>query len=143
MKVDLLVPERVCFVSILADTCEAFLLRNDHGSANRTIPKRFSRTLPPLADEIRVAIQRHAARDQEARRNYRFVSHDKMPTAIHPQRIFPLSTPDSILAFQFSSWYPRFKQISIKSTIVKPLEDSFQKYLDSDGVFVPDGSENG
>ena len=66
-----------------------------------------------------------------------------MPTAIHTQPVFPLSTPDSILAFQFSSWYPRFKQISIKSTIIKPLEDSFREYLNSDGVFVPEGSENG
>ena len=66
-----------------------------------------------------------------------------MPTAIRPQPVFPASTPDSVLAFQFSAWYPRFKQITIRSTIVKPLEDSFREYLDSDGVFVPDGSENG
>ena len=75
--------------------------------------------------------------------NTQFVSHAKMPTAVNPQSTFPLFTPDSILAFQFSSWYPRFKQISIKSTIIKPLEDSFLEYLNSDGVFVPDGSENG
>lgn len=66
-----------------------------------------------------------------------------MPTAVDPGVAFPISTPDSVLAFQFSSWYPRFKQISIKSTIIRPLEDSFRKYLNSDGVFVPDGSENG
>lgn len=143
MKIDSLVPERECFVSILADTCEAFLLRNDHRSADCTVPKCFPCTLPSLTDEIRVAVQRHTARNQKARRNSQLFSHDKMPTAIHPQHAFPLSTPDSILAFQFSSWYPRFKQISIKSTIIKPLEDLFQEYLNSDGVFVPDGSENG
>jgi hypothetical protein len=140
---DLLVPERERFVSILADSCETSLLRDDHGSANFTLPKCFPRTLPSLGDEIRVAVQRHTARDRRTERNYRLVSHARMPTAVLPQSVFPLTTPDSILAFQFSSWYPRFKQISIKSTIVKPLEDSFREYLNSDGVFVPDGSENG
>ena len=80
------------------------------------------------------------------KRNSRFVSHaipGTMQTAATlPDDIFPVSTPNSILAFQFSSWYPRFKQISIKSTIIKPLEDSFREYLNSDGVFLPDGSEN-
>lgn len=139
----LLIPERERFISILADSCESFLLRDDHGSANRTLSKCFPRTLPSLGDEVRVAVQRHTTRDRKTERNSRFVSHARMPTAIHPQPVFPFSTSDSILAFQFSSWYPRFKQISIKSTIIKPLEDSFREYLNSDGVFVPEGSENG
>ncbi|KAG1858632.1 D123-domain-containing protein [Suillus tomentosus] len=56
--------------------------------------------------------------------------------------IFPLQTPDYLLSFQFSSWYPTFPSISIKSTIIRPLSQAFKEYLDSDGIFVPEGSEN-
>ncbi|KAI0259824.1 D123-domain-containing protein [Gloeopeniophorella convolvens] len=55
--------------------------------------------------------------------------------------IFPPLTREDVLAFQFSSWYPTFSSLSIKSTIV-PLDDDFKAYLESDGVFVPKGSEN-
>ncbi|OAX42331.1 D123-domain-containing protein [Rhizopogon vinicolor AM-OR11-026] len=55
---------------------------------------------------------------------------------------FPAQTPDYLLSFQFSSWYPKFSSISIKSTIIRPLDDAFKEYLDSDGVFVPEGSDN-
>ncbi|KAL0064655.1 hypothetical protein AAF712_002986 [Marasmius tenuissimus] len=47
-----------------------------------------------------------------------------------------------ILDFQFSSWYPTFRDISIKSTIIKPLGKDFCDYLNADGIFVPKGSEN-
>ncbi|KAG7088486.1 hypothetical protein E1B28_012474 [Marasmius oreades] len=46
-----------------------------------------------------------------------------------------------ILDFQFSSWYPKFRHISIKSTIIKPLTQDFCNYLNADGIFVPKGSE--
>ncbi|KAG2065571.1 D123-domain-containing protein [Suillus decipiens] len=55
---------------------------------------------------------------------------------------FPVQTPDYILSFQFSSWYLIFSSISIKSTIIRPLDQAFKEYLDSDGIFVPEGSEN-
>ncbi|KAG2358320.1 D123-domain-containing protein [Suillus spraguei] len=55
---------------------------------------------------------------------------------------FPVQTPDYLLSFQFSSWYPTFSSISIKSTIIRPLDQAFKEYLDSDGIFVPEGSEN-
>ncbi|KAF9472111.1 D123-domain-containing protein [Pholiota conissans] len=55
---------------------------------------------------------------------------------------FPILTAEYILNFQFSSWYPLFSSHSIKSTIVRPLPESFQAYLDEDGVFVPEGSED-
>jgi len=55
---------------------------------------------------------------------------------------FPRLSRKDILAFQFSSWYKVFSSISIKSTIVRPLDDDFVQYLHSDGVHVPDGSEN-
>ncbi|KAG1788856.1 D123-domain-containing protein [Suillus plorans] len=58
------------------------------------------------------------------------------------QSTAPLQTPDYLLSFQFSSWYPTFSSISIKSTIIRPLSQAFKEYLDSDGIFVPEGSEN-
>jgi hypothetical protein len=56
--------------------------------------------------------------------------------------LFPTLTPSYILAFQFSSWYPQFSNLSIKSTIIKPLTQQFCDYLDADRVFVPEGSED-
>ncbi|EEB90629.1 hypothetical protein MPER_11137 [Moniliophthora perniciosa FA553] len=47
-----------------------------------------------------------------------------------------------ILDFQFSSWYPKFCDVSIKSTIIKPLSRDFCDYLNADGIFVPKGSED-
>ncbi|KAK0202553.1 D123-domain-containing protein [Desarmillaria ectypa] len=47
-----------------------------------------------------------------------------------------------ILSFQFSSWYPLFSSKTIKSTIIKQFPPDFVEYLDSDGVIVPEGSEN-
>ncbi|GLB38477.1 putative D123 [Lyophyllum shimeji] len=59
-----------------------------------------------------------------------------------PQALFPPQTPAYILSFQFSSWYPHFSRHSIKSTIIRPLTQEFRDYLDADGVFVPEGSED-
>ncbi|RDB17939.1 hypothetical protein Hypma_000901 [Hypsizygus marmoreus] len=56
--------------------------------------------------------------------------------------LFPPQTPSYILSFQFSSWYPHFSSRSIKSTIIRPLSREFHAYLDADGVFVPEGSED-
>jgi len=56
--------------------------------------------------------------------------------------LFPVLTSSYILAFQFSSWYPTFARHSIKSTIVRPLSEDFREYLNADGVFVPEGSED-
>ncbi len=56
--------------------------------------------------------------------------------------IFPPASKDYVLGFQFSSWYPSFVKYTIKSTIVRPLPDDFCEYLDADGIFVPEGSEN-
>ncbi|PRQ74658.1 D123-domain containing protein, partial [Rhodotorula toruloides] len=53
----------------------------------------------------------------------------------------PLHTAD-ILACQFSHWYPLFKRISPKATVIRPIpeEDDFVEYLESDGLFLPEGS---
>lgn len=56
--------------------------------------------------------------------------------------VFPTLSRADILHFQFSAWYPRFKHLTFKSTIVRPLSEEFKKYLLSDGVHIPDGSEN-
>lgn len=56
--------------------------------------------------------------------------------------LFPEQTPAYILSFQFSSWYPTFSDVSIKSTIIRPLSGEFREYLESESVFVPVGSEN-
>jgi len=59
-----------------------------------------------------------------------------------PPPLFPPQTSSYILSFQFSSWYPHFSDHSIKSTIIRPLAQEFRDYLDADGVFVPEGSED-
>jgi hypothetical protein len=56
--------------------------------------------------------------------------------------LFPRLTRTYLLAFQFSSWYPKFSQISIKSSVVRPLSGEFRAYLDSDGVFAPRTAED-
>ena len=65
-----------------------------------------------------------------------------MPTAISAPTLFPTLTPEYILSFQFSSWFPIFFRLSIRSTIIRPLSQEFCEYLDSDGVMVPEGSED-
>ncbi|EKM51888.1 uncharacterized protein PHACADRAFT_262285 [Phanerochaete carnosa HHB-10118-sp] len=65
-----------------------------------------------------------------------------MPSVISPPTIFPSVTSDHLLAFQFSSWYPRFAAQSIKSTIIRPLNEEFLEYLNADGVFMPEGAED-
>lgn len=65
-----------------------------------------------------------------------------MPAPVSIPPVFPPYSPSAILAFQFSSWYPQFRQHSIKSTVIRPLSADFRDYLDSDGVFVPDGAED-
>ncbi|KAJ7459811.1 D123-domain-containing protein [Mycena latifolia] len=55
---------------------------------------------------------------------------------------FPEVTAADILKFQFSSWYPIFSSISIKSTVIRPLPQDFLDYLHSDGVHVPEGSDD-
>ena len=54
----------------------------------------------------------------------------------------PQTTYQDILDFQFSSWYPQFKHISIKSKVVKPLNGDFKTYLLADGVQIPLGSDD-
>ncbi|KAI6003538.1 D123-domain-containing protein [Pisolithus orientalis] len=63
-------------------------------------------------------------------------------SVVNNDDIFPPLTPDYILAFQFSNWYPSFIRASPKSTIIRPLGKDFKHYLESDSIFVPDGSED-
>ncbi|KAI0821995.1 D123-domain-containing protein [Trametes gibbosa] len=64
-----------------------------------------------------------------------------MPAPVTTPALFPPHSSEALLAFQFSSWYTRFSNQSIKSTVVRPLSTAFREYLDSDGVFVPEGAE--
>ncbi|KAG1749239.1 hypothetical protein EDB19DRAFT_1872027, partial [Suillus lakei] len=66
------------------------------------------------------------------------LSHMTMTTPIF---IFPVQTPDYILIFQISSWYLIFASNSIKSTIIRPLDEDFKEHIDSDGIFIPEGSK--
>lgn len=59
-----------------------------------------------------------------------------------PLDVFPPLSRQDVLAFQFSSWYPAFASLSIKTTVVRPLPASFRAYLDADGVFLPLGSDD-
>ncbi|KAJ8294326.1 Cell division cycle protein 123 [Rhodotorula toruloides] len=63
------------------------------------------------------------------------------PSSPDPPLFPPLHTAD-ILACQFSHWYPLFKRISPKATVIRPIpqEDDFVEYLESDGLFLPEGS---
>ena len=65
-----------------------------------------------------------------------------MPALVAIPPLFPSYSPHALLAFQFSNWYPDFARFSIKSTVLRPLSPAFRQYLDSDGVFVPEGAED-
>lgn len=56
--------------------------------------------------------------------------------------VFPPLHKSDVLACQFSSWYPRFKRHAPKATIIKPIphEEELLEYLESDGLFLPEGS---
>ncbi|KZV67076.1 cytoplasmic protein [Peniophora sp. CONT] len=56
--------------------------------------------------------------------------------------LFPPLRRADVLAFQFSSWYPVFSSLSIKSTVIRPVPDGFHAYLNADGVFLPEGSDD-
>ena len=55
---------------------------------------------------------------------------------------FPTLTCNDVLKFQFSSWYPDFKKVTMKSTVIRPLSREFKEYLLADGIYIPDGSED-
>lgn len=65
-----------------------------------------------------------------------------MPVSTQAPPVFPALSSEAVLAFQFSSWYPAFAHITIKSTVVRPLSVDFFAYLNADGVFIPEGSED-
>ena len=65
-----------------------------------------------------------------------------MPSPVSTPDVYPPLTADGLLSFQFSSWYPKFSSLSIKSTIIRPLSKDFLDYLDADGVFMPEGADD-
>lgn len=50
--------------------------------------------------------------------------------------VFPPLTHQRLENCAFSSWYPNFRSVSIKSKII-PLPEEFVSYLNADGVFIP------
>ncbi|KAG9057505.1 hypothetical protein FS842_006286 [Serendipita sp. 407] len=56
--------------------------------------------------------------------------------------VFPELTIQDIFNCQISSWYPKFSNISMKTTIIRPLPAAFREYLQADGVFPPIGSND-
>lgn len=62
-------------------------------------------------------------------------------TAPEPS-VFPPLHQSDVLACQFSSWYPRFKRHAPKATIIRPIpqEEELIEYLESNGLFLPEGS---
>jgi hypothetical protein len=65
-----------------------------------------------------------------------------MPSAAATPTLFPVYSRESLLAFQFSSWYPRFSAYTPKSTVIRPVPDAFVEYLHAEGVFVPEGADD-
>ena len=66
------------------------------------------------------------------------------PTSSSPANsaLFPPLHTRDVLACQFSAWYPLFKRHSPKATVLRPIphEADFLDYLESDGLFLPEGS---
>ena len=54
---------------------------------------------------------------------------------------FPPLTKQHVVNCSFSSWYNKFRSITIKSKIIKPLPKEFIDYLHADGVFLPEQEE--
>ncbi|KAI6117323.1 hypothetical protein EDD17DRAFT_1446135, partial [Pisolithus thermaeus] len=54
---------------------------------------------------------------------------------------FPSLTANYILAFQFSNRYAAYTRVSPKSTTIRPLGEDLKHYLESDSIFIPEGSE--
>ncbi|KAJ2078823.1 hypothetical protein H4R24_004207 [Coemansia sp. RSA 988] len=54
------------------------------------------------------------------------------------EHLFAPLTREEIINCAFSSWYSQFRRVTLKSEIIKPLEQSFVDYLLADGVFVPE-----
>ncbi|CAH1758401.1 10552_t:CDS:2 [Entrophospora sp. SA101] len=52
--------------------------------------------------------------------------------------LFPPLTKQHIVNCSFSSWYNKFRSVTIKSKIIKPLSKEFIDYLHADSVFLPE-----
>ncbi|GAA5984114.1 hypothetical protein JCM10908_006056 [Rhodotorula pacifica] len=60
----------------------------------------------------------------------------------HDRELFPPLYTSDVLACQFSTWYPRFKRMAPKATIIRPLpeDEHLIDFLEADGLFLPEGS---
>ncbi|KAK9244252.1 D123-domain-containing protein [Lipomyces tetrasporus] len=54
---------------------------------------------------------------------------------------FPPLTKQHVKNCAFSSWHARYKKITPRATVVKPVGEGFVQYLLSDGIFLPPEGE--
>lgn len=54
---------------------------------------------------------------------------------------FPHLTRDHVMNCSFSSWHAKFKHISPRARVIKPLPVSFIQYLNEDGLMLPQDSQ--
>lgn len=63
------------------------------------------------------------------------------PNELADDADFPVMTCEGMLQFQYSAWYKEFEDVAVESTII-PLDAAFERYMNADGVFIPQGSED-
>ncbi|PWN40529.1 D123-domain-containing protein [Ceraceosorus guamensis] len=66
------------------------------------------------------------------------------PTASRPSALPALTSPSQALqSTLFSTWYPNFRKISPKATIIdlQEVQPEFLKWLEEDGIVLPEGSD--
>ncbi|KAK9480711.1 D123-domain-containing protein [Lipomyces japonicus] len=54
-----------------------------------------------------------------------------------PQLLFTPVTRQQVKNCTFSAWYTKYKKISPRATVIKPVGEAFVKYLLSDGIYLP------
>ena len=72
--------------------------------------------------------------DDTAARNHEFEE------SVSRRACMPTLTRQTVDACAFNSWFPKFKGVTPKATII-PLEPEFIAYLKADGVFLPNSDE--
>lgn len=64
-----------------------------------------------------------------------------MPGLASALELFPELSRTSLHSFRTSAWYLRFQSVTIKATVL-PLDDEFRRYMNADGVTIPEGADD-
>ncbi|KAJ1309985.1 hypothetical protein OPQ81_006743 [Rhizoctonia solani] len=56
--------------------------------------------------------------------------------------LFPPLHRRDVLACQTSDWYSTFQRKTIRTTIITELDEDFRRYLESDGLIIPEGADD-